>query len=86
MEQPDKRPRGRPRKIVIEEVVVEKRPRGRPRKSDVVAGSEEEKNMFECAMKHYMAVKKASKKYYDTNRETILEKLRQIRITENGKN
>lgn len=85
MENPDKRPRGRPRKNPIVEV-TEKRPRGRPCKADIVAGSEEEQKAFESAMKHYKSLRKANKKYYETHRETILEKLRQIRISENQKN
>jgi len=86
METSDKKPRGRPRKTPMTEIVIEKKPRGRPHKKDVVSGSEEEKKAFECAMKHYNAVKKASKKYYDTHRETILEKLRQDRSAGNPKN
>lgn len=85
MDIPDKRPRGRPRKTPTDEV-VEKKPRGRPCKSEIVAGSPEEQKAFESAMKYYKAVRKASKKYYDTHRETILEKLRQGRSAENPEN
>jgi len=85
MENPDKRPRGRPRKNPIVEV-TEKRPRGRPRKSEIVAGSVEEQKAIESALKFYTAVRRASKKYYDTHRETILEKLRQDRVAEKTKN
>jgi hypothetical protein len=81
----EKKQRGRPRKAPAPEV-VEKKPRGRPLKSEVVAGSEEEKKAFESAMKHYKAVQKANKKYYDNHRETILEKLRQKASAENPKN
>lgn len=79
-----KRPRGRPRKTPTEEKV--KRPRGRPAKPDIVAGSPEEAKALESARKHYEAVRRANKKYYDTHRETILEKLRQGRQSENPKN
>jgi hypothetical protein len=65
-----KRGRGRPRKNPIEEP-KEKRPRGRPRQSDMVAGSPEEQKMMESALKHYSAVRRACKKYYDTHKEEI---------------
>lgn len=65
-----KRGRGRPRKVKVEEV-TEKRPRGRPRKTDMVAGSPEEQKMMECAVKHYNAVRRACKKYYDTHKDEI---------------
>jgi len=89
-----KRPRGRPRKPVSDEV-VEKRPRGRPRQPSVVAGSPEEQKLLESAVKHYNAVRKACKKYYDTHKEEIAKqgKLRrgqkidgEVAPDENGKN
>lgn len=52
----------------------EKRPRGRPR--DIV----DEKIKVESAKKHYEAVRRANKKYYETHREAILEKLRHDRL------
>lgn len=68
-----KRGRGRPRKVKTEET-GEKRPRGRPRKPDMVAGSPEEQKAMESAMKHYYAVRRACKKYYETHKDEIAEK------------
>ena len=65
-----KRGRGRPRKVKVEEV-GEKRPRGRPRNPDIVAGSPEEQQMMESAVRHYNAVRRACKKYYETHKEEI---------------
>jgi hypothetical protein len=78
-----KRGRGRPRKVKVEEV-TEKRPRGRPRKADMVAGSPEEQKMMESALKHYNAVRRACKKYYDTHKDEIAKqgKLRRGRKIE----
>jgi RecA/RadA recombinase len=87
-----KRPRGRPRKVKED---VEKRPRGRPRQPSVEAGSPEEQKMMESALKHYSAVRRACKKYYDTHKEEIAKngKLRRsqkidakVAPDENGKN
>lgn len=67
----EKKPRGRPRKNPVPDANVEKRPRGRPAKPEPEPGSQEEMEAFQRSFRHYQAVRKANKVYYERHKEEI---------------